>query len=82
MPFLSFTIAMIFPAKAADKERLWESEEVFEYLIGAVCPLQGEYEAGDFQCADFCFGLYRQERRVGCNRDISGWRGLEQRGIL
>ncbi len=34
------------PAKAADKERLWESEEVFEYLIGAVCPLQGEYEPG------------------------------------
>lgn len=32
------------PAKAADKERLWESEEMFEYLICAVCPLAGEYE--------------------------------------
>lgn len=32
------------PAKAADKERLWESEEMFEYLICAVCPLEGEYE--------------------------------------
>lgn len=34
------------PAKASDKERLWESEEVFEYMIGAVCPLIGEYEPG------------------------------------
>lgn len=32
------------PAKASDKERLWESEEVFEYLICAVCPLAGEYD--------------------------------------
>lgn len=32
------------PRKAADKERLWESEEVFEYLICAICPLSGEYE--------------------------------------
>lgn len=34
------------PAKASDKERLWESEEVFEHLICAVCPLVGEYEPG------------------------------------
>lgn len=34
------------PAKAKDKERLWESEEMFEYLICAVCPLEGEYEPG------------------------------------
>lgn len=32
------------PVKAADKVRLGESEEVFEYLICAVCPLAGEYE--------------------------------------
>lgn len=32
------------PRKAADKERLWELEEVFEYLICAICPLSGEYE--------------------------------------
>ena len=32
------------PAKAADKERLGESEEVFEYLICAICPLIWEYE--------------------------------------
>lgn len=38
------------PAKASDKERLWESEEVFEYMICAVCPLIGEYEPGDPEC--------------------------------
>ena len=32
------------PAKGSDKERQWESEEVFEYMICAVCPLSGEYE--------------------------------------
>lgn len=34
------------PAKASDKVRLWESEEVFEYMICAVCPLIGEYDPG------------------------------------
>lgn len=38
------------PAKASDKERLWESEEVFEYIICAVCPLAGEYEPGPPEC--------------------------------
>ena len=32
------------PAKGSDKKRQWESEEVFEYMICAVCPLSGEYE--------------------------------------
>lgn len=34
------------PIKAADKERMGESEEVYEYLICAICPLEGEYEPG------------------------------------
>lgn len=34
------------PVKGSDKERQWESEEVYEYLICAVCPLIGEYEPG------------------------------------
>lgn len=38
------------PAKATDKERLWESEEVFEYMICAICPLAGEYEPGKPVC--------------------------------
>lgn len=32
------------PVKAADKERLGESEETYEYLICTLCPLSGEYE--------------------------------------
>lgn len=38
------------PAKASDHERLWESEEVFEYIICAICPLIGEYEPGEPVC--------------------------------
>lgn len=45
------------PVKAADKERLWESEEVYEYLICAICPLIGEYEPGEPECG-FLFPAY------------------------
>lgn len=38
------------PAKASDKESLWESEEVFEYMICALCPLAGEYNPGEPEC--------------------------------
>ena len=38
------------PVKAADHERLWESEEMFEYLICAICPLEGDYEPGKPEC--------------------------------
>ena len=38
------------PAKASDKERLGESEEVFEYLICIICPLSGEYEPREPEC--------------------------------
>jgi len=38
------------PVKASDKERLGESEEVYEYLICAICPLEGEYEPGKPEC--------------------------------
>lgn len=38
------------PAKATDKQRLWESEEVFEYIICAICPLEGDYEPGSPEC--------------------------------
>lgn len=38
------------PVKALDKERVGESEEVYEYLICAVCPLTGEYEPGAPEC--------------------------------
>ena len=35
------------PIKGADKESLWDSEEVYEYLICALCPVSGDYEPGD-----------------------------------
>lgn len=38
------------PLKAADKESLWESEEVYEYLICTISPLAGEYEPGKPEC--------------------------------
>ena len=38
------------PTKASDKKRLGESEEMFEYLICAVCPLEDDYEPGLPEC--------------------------------
>ena len=38
------------PVKGADKERLGESEAVFEYLICVICPLAEEYEPGMPEC--------------------------------
>lgn len=38
------------PAKASDHVRLGESERMFEYLICAVCPVAGDYEAGQPEC--------------------------------
>ena len=32
------------PLKAQDKERLWESEEVYDFIICTVSPMAGEYE--------------------------------------
>ncbi len=63
------------PVKAKDKERLGESEEVYEYLICAVCPLVGEYEPGMPVCG-FLFPAFSDRsadlRRVSLfDRDIS-----------
>lgn len=38
------------PVKAKDKENLWDSEEVYNFLICAICPVSGDYEAGDARC--------------------------------
>ena len=47
------------PSKAADHVRLGESEEMFEYLICAVCPVTGDYEAGSPECG-FLFPSYAE----------------------
>ena len=38
------------PAKAKDKERLGESEQMFEYLICVISPVTGDYEPGKPEC--------------------------------
>lgn len=38
------------PVKAADKERVGESEEVYTYLLGAVCPTDDEQNVGQPTC--------------------------------
>jgi len=46
------------PLKAADKESLWESEEVYEFLICTVCPVSGDYEPGEPECG-FLFPAFK-----------------------
>ncbi len=46
------------PLKANDKERLWESEEVYQFLICAVCPVNGDYEPGKPECG-FLFPAFK-----------------------
>lgn len=46
------------PLKAKDKERLWESEEVYSFLICAVCPVSGDYEPGE-PVEGFLFPAFR-----------------------
>lgn len=56
------------PVKAADHERMWESEEVFEYVICAVCPVSGDYEPEMPECG-FLFPAFtdRSEDRNHIN---------------
>ncbi|MDD3746806.1 MAG: DUF4317 family protein [Anaerostipes sp.] len=54
------------PVKAADHERLGESEEVYDYIICAICPLEGEYEPGKPECG-FLFPSF-VERSSDINR--------------
>lgn len=38
------------PIKSADKESQWESEEVYQFLVCAICPLYEDYEIGEPDC--------------------------------
>ena len=38
------------PLKGKDKESQWESEEVYKFLVCAICPLHGDYEPGEPEC--------------------------------
>lgn len=46
------------PLKANDKESLWESEEVFRFLICAFCPVSGDYEPENPECG-FLFPAFK-----------------------
>ena len=35
------------PIKAEDKESLWESEEVYPFVLCSICPVFGDYEPGE-----------------------------------
>ena len=35
------------PMKASDKQQLWESEEIYDFLICVISPLAGDYEPGE-----------------------------------
>lgn len=43
---LLFYGAYDIPQKGTDKQAQWESDEVYTFLIGALCPLKGDYESG------------------------------------
>ncbi len=46
------------PLRAGDKESLWESEEVYQFLVCAVCPVSGDYEPGEPECG-FLFPAFK-----------------------
>ncbi len=46
------------PLKAGDKESLWESEEVYQFLVCTVCPVSGDYEPGKPECG-FLFPAFK-----------------------
>ena len=48
-PYAVFVFHGIYdiPRKAADKERLEESEEIYDFIICTISPLRGEYDPGD-----------------------------------
>ena len=54
------------PLKAQDKESLWESEEVYRFLICAVCPVSGDYEPQGPECG-FLFPAFK-DRSTDCDR--------------
>ncbi len=52
------------PQKAQDKESLWESEEVYQFIICTVCPVSGDYEPGEPECG-FLFPAFKDRSGDG-----------------
>ena len=57
------------PRKGTDKEWISDSENVYEYIICAVCPVEGDYESGD-PYAGFLFPAYAEQCAVLDHIDI------------
>lgn len=74
------------PLKASDKESLWESEEVYQFLICAICPVSDDYEPGEPECG-FLFPAFK-DRSSDIHRidvfaaDGQSWQAEELREIL
>ncbi len=60
------------PLKASDRESLWDSEEVYRFLICAFCPVSGDYEPGKPDCG-FLFPAFKD--RSGDIHRIDIFRG-------
>ena len=64
------------PRKGSDGESQWESEEVYRFLIGALCPISGDYEPGPPECG-FLFPAFTQR-----SEDIHGIHIFRQKETL
>lgn len=78
-----YTIYMFYgsydvPVKAKDKESLWDSEEVYNFLICAICPVSGDYEPGDAKCG-FLFPAFTDHSSDLYGMDV--FRAKEQKNI-
>lgn len=62
------------PTKGSDKENQWESEEVYRFLVVAICPTVGDYEAGIPE-AGFLFPAFANR-----STDLDGVNLFEQDG--
>lgn len=54
------------PLKGSDKVNLWESEEVYSFIICAICPTNGDYEPSKPECG-FLFPAFK-DRSGDCHR--------------
>lgn len=73
------------PLKASDKENLGESEEVYQFIICAVCPVSGDYEPGKPECG-FLFPAFKDRsgdvQRVDIFRTVNSAQGACVEKIL
>lgn len=57
------------PIKAKDKESLWESEEVYSFMICAICSVSGDYEPGE-PTGGFLFPAFKERSSDSHHIDV------------